>query len=325
MLRIVEDEQAIKRYLRRFLSHFRALPHRKEILSVGHRGKSYTVRVFWLDSLGIWLARDWRGDYFRHIFGLVPLSSACKVSTTCEINFPRSGIDRRLGGAFALDSAGRVYVIHRGLLGGRKGMGKGLFLREYRGVWAEIEEGDRVSSVVVVGDLASVRFPRQVAQFVRQIVEIKEKEEPRDERQIAMPLELDSMPEIYGLETFEDTRKNLSLACDLGLAVQDLTDEIESQGVKVKAQGPTCLSCRTLEGEKEVYFYVLPDSRGRSIREGAIHLFFLALRSRLPCRLILVLPEKIDDFLKERLREFSIETFVFQWNKDKAIFSGLKL
>lgn len=295
------------------------------MLTLGHRGKSYEVRTLWLENLGIWMAADWQGPHYRHIFGITAPNHIRRLAVTCEINFPRRGIERKVGGAFARDAEGRVYVVHRGLLGGRKGVGKGIFMREYRGIWAEMEEGEKVSSVVVVGNLTSVRFPRQVAQFVKQVAEIKEKEESVDTRQLSMPLELNYTPEIFGLETYGEAKRNLSSACDLGLAIQDLIREMESRGAKVRTLGPNCLSCSVGLKERDVYFFVIPDSGNRSIREGAINLFFLALRSRRPYRLVLVLPDGIDNLLKERLGEFSIETLVFHWNKDRACFESLDL
>ncbi len=324
MLRVVEEERALRRYVRRFESHFRRLPHEKKTLTLGHRGKSYEFRVYWIPSLGLWLATDWKGDYYRHVFGLTCLNQG-QVSITCEINFPRSGIDRKVGGAFAVEPDGHVFVVHRGLLGGRKGIGKTFFVREYRGLWAEMEEKDTVSPVVVVGELTSVRFARQLSQFVRRVAEIKESKEREDSRQLAMPLDLDYAPHILGWETYEDMKRDLPSACDLGLVVEDLVAKIESRGLKVKPLGLNCLLCPVKEEGKDVYFYILPDSRPRSVREGATHLFFLALRSRRPYRLLLVVPEILSDFLQERLREFSIETIVYRWIKDRATFAGLDI
>jgi hypothetical protein len=230
-----------------------------------------------------------------------------------------------LGGGFAEDDRGRVFVVHRGLLGGKRGMSKGRFMREYRGVWEEMDEGETVSPVAVVGDLGSYRFPRQVSQFVWKVAEIKEREDDLSPQQLMIPLNMEIGAKIRGGETYGDLLRDISLACDLDLVMEDLGKELLSRGLEIKFRAPHALYCLSDEGKKEIYLYVLSDTRYKSIMEGAFHLFFFSLRSRRPVRLLLVVPAPFSDFLNSRLADFSIETTVYIWMKDKALFPNLRV
>ena len=161
MLKVVEDEAAIRRHQRLFARALRALAEETIPVKLGHPGASEKAKVAWSETLGIW-------SFSRKIGG-------AGIAITCEINFPLCGIDRRTGGAFAQDRAGKVFVVHRGKLGGgRRGIGKSLFETSYRGVWEVMEDGGQETPVALIGVLHSPRFARQIALFVRKIARIKE-------------------------------------------------------------------------------------------------------------------------------------------------------
>jgi hypothetical protein len=98
----------------------------------------------------------------------------------CQINFPHEGINRRVGGLFARDRNGRVYVTHSGKLGGgRVNIGKSGFHDFLAGQhpridWADIDWGAGAPSRhIVVGDVESVRFRANVGRFVQTCAEYK--------------------------------------------------------------------------------------------------------------------------------------------------------
>jgi len=88
-------------------------------VKVGHQGASFKAKVAWSNRLGIWMVSPKNGEKrFWHIFGIGKPIAASHIPIACEINFPASGIDRKIGAAFACDHAGGIYVIHRGKIGG---------------------------------------------------------------------------------------------------------------------------------------------------------------------------------------------------------------
>jgi len=54
MLKIVENEPAIRRYQRQFVRGFRLLAEEKIPVKLGHPGASMKATVSWSERLGIW-------------------------------------------------------------------------------------------------------------------------------------------------------------------------------------------------------------------------------------------------------------------------------
>ena len=167
MLKIIQDAGTISRCQRLFVRRFKPFVNEKIPVKIGHQGASFTAKVSWSDSLGIWMVSPKsEEERYGHLFGVGRPAPAGHVPIACEINFPAKGVDRKIGAAFAGDHRGRVYVVHRGKIGGgQKGIGKTLFENRYHGVWTDLEDNGTTVTVAVVGDLHSTRFPRQAAQF----------------------------------------------------------------------------------------------------------------------------------------------------------------
>ena len=175
MLKVIEDEKLIARYARQFAAAFRPYADEKIRVKLGHQGASFSAKVSWSKKLGIWIySHSAKNIRYWNAFGLGKPQASGHLPITAEINFPLTGIDRKTGAAFARDAWNRIYVIHRGKIGGgKKGIGKTLFEENYRGNWAWMEDGDYLAEVAVIGALQSPRFALQAAQFVRKIEKLK--------------------------------------------------------------------------------------------------------------------------------------------------------
>jgi len=140
---------------------------------VGHKGASRECLVRWSKDLGLWFySRKIEGRRYWNVFGLseVAPKQNSMLSIVCEINPPVEGLDRRIGGAFARDEHGHSWLVHRGKIGGgRPGIGKKLFFRNYHGEIGEID-GDRFA---IIGDTSSPDFVQRVRDFVRDVDRIK--------------------------------------------------------------------------------------------------------------------------------------------------------
>ena len=143
--------------------------------AIGHRGGSAIAIVFWSAPLGIWMHFGARNNRYWNCFGTErPDGTALQI--TVAINPPLVGVDRKIGGAVARDPrSGRLYLVHRGRIGGgQRGVGAELFWRCFRG-GARLREDDRAepTRVVIVGELGSPAFPRDLAAFVHEVGRIK--------------------------------------------------------------------------------------------------------------------------------------------------------
>ncbi len=160
MLRILDRESDIREAQQQFIKCFKSLTDEVIPVTLGYSGGHEQREISWIGKFGIWVAsnkvsssRYWNG------FGIGKPEKESMIPIVCEINFPLKGINRRIGGAFIKDNTGAVSVIHRGKIGGgKKGIGKALFIDNYTGEWKTVKDGEMESNVALVGAINSPRF-----------------------------------------------------------------------------------------------------------------------------------------------------------------------
>lgn len=324
MLKAITDAKAIHRCQQQFARQLRAWGKEKIPVTLGHQGASTRARVWWSNELGLWFFPG-KGEENRYwnAFGMDKPKHDAALSITCEINFPKEGTDRRIGGVFAADGKGRIFVVHRGKLGGgRKGIGKALFERQYRGVWVDMEDGEEVASVAVVGLLPSPRFARQLSQFVNKIDKIKDMAAPPSAQMEMGFDDLRLREELLGMRHCELLR-DMASECDHGLIIRDLAAALKELSWKFGNDGLRDLMAVDKEGQVAAVFQAKTNNLPKSVQEGATQLLVNSLHfPRLP-RLILTLPEPLEAAMTAKLRRLNIETMIYAWRANQAVFPGL--
>jgi hypothetical protein len=326
MLKVVENEPAIRRYQKHFTRGFKPLTDEVIPVELGHPGASVRVKVAWSERLGIWFfSRKIADRRYWNAFGIGRPEGGARIAITCEINFPLCGIDRRTGGAFAEDSAGRVFVVHRGKLGGgRKGVGKGLFENHYRGVWEVMDDGGEETLVALIGVLNSPRFARQITQFVAKIARIKETAAARS-AQVELGLdELSLREEMIG-DRFREQERETGAECDHGLIVRDVSEAIRSKGLRTGNDDSLDLLVMNREGLIRAVFQIRTDMSLAGIHAGATQL----LLNGGPTLqggplLILALPSVPEEPLRKKLKRLNIDLLTYGWKGDRAVFPELE-
>ena len=95
------------------------------------------------------------------------------VNMDFQLTVPASGINRSYSCAFAKDSAGSVYFVHRGLFfGGKFTMRRDVFFEHYEGLVAYVDDGSEHSKVAVIGDLTNRKFVEWFAFFLQEVQRI---------------------------------------------------------------------------------------------------------------------------------------------------------
>src|SRR5271157_158835 len=132
-LRIVEDALALKGARDALIAAFHRHGAERVTTVIGYPGGNEPSRVYWAGDLGIWYG--WNvieNSRYWNAFGTWSPKEHKMVPICCEINFPLNGIDRRISGAVAEDESGRLFLAHRGRIGGgRKGIGAELFRNHF--------------------------------------------------------------------------------------------------------------------------------------------------------------------------------------------------
>lgn len=149
---------------------------RTEDIKLGFQGGGIAATVHWRLDLDFWMTFRAVETRYWSAFGIGNLFESGSTSIVVEINSPFEGINRRIGGVFMQDDSGRTYLGHRGRVGGgRRGIGKKAFMASMGAEkLVDLQDGDRVSTVLIIGALNAVDLPERVAAFVRQVKQFKE-------------------------------------------------------------------------------------------------------------------------------------------------------
>jgi len=293
-------------------------------VKLGHRGYSSKVEVSWSSELNIWIYSGIvQGSRYWNAFGIGKPEEGKNVSITCEINFPLRGIDRRVAGAFVVDSHGEVYVVHRGRIGGgRKGIGKLLFQENYRGEWTDVEDGELESAVALVGALSSPRFLRQIRQFVFEVGRIKSLVSSGSSPIEVSPLDHEFREEFTGKKRYR-VGKQIEARCDHGLVVNRLASALENLGFRVGNDRNRDLYVVDSAGRMTAIFEVKTDTSTTSLHSAVGQLMLYSVGLPGHPRLILAIPEKVSKTLEGKLNELVIELLIYRWSGDEVVFAGL--
>ena len=325
MLKVLDDESAIKRYRRQFIKCFKPFIDEKIPVNLGHPGATVKAKALWSERLGIWMVHEkMSGNRYGHAFGAEKPAGSSHIPITCEINFPAKGIDRRIGGALAEDRNGRIFVVHRGRIGGgKKGVGKALFDDHYRGVWAIMEDGPAETTVAVIGVLNSPRFVRQVSQFVRKVDRMKDIFSSRTSQLEISFDELHFREELIGA-SYADSLTDPASMCDHGLIVKDLYDLLLRRGFKAGNDLERDLLIVNARQEITAVIEVTTDASTQTIQSAAAQLLLVNTDLPKQPRLILTVPASIDETLNRKLKKLGVDVLAYEWKHDQAVFPELQ-
>ncbi len=148
---------------------------RREEIQLGFQGGGLPAEVCWNSKFDFWMAfRSVKNRYWSAFGTGNPFEHDSK-SIVVEINFPFHGINRHIGGLFLRGTGDKIYLGHRGRIGGgRRGIGKKAFLESMDTKRLVIvNDGDRKSMVVLIGAIDSEEIDNRVASFVYGVARFK--------------------------------------------------------------------------------------------------------------------------------------------------------
>jgi hypothetical protein len=190
MLKLLESQNEIESAQKIFESILEKFSDERIPVKIGFRGGNEEAEVFYSSKLDIWFyfggpiessGKNKRERYWN-VFGIGKPKQNSNVPIVVEINSPIEGIYRRVGGAFAKDDKGNIFLLHRGKIGGgREGIGPSLFYKYYDGEKDFVKEGEKISEreLAIVGSLNSADFPEKVKSFIQKVDGIKNKIYPK--------------------------------------------------------------------------------------------------------------------------------------------------
>lgn len=184
-LTAITNPRRISAFIKRFrerLTSGRVEPERR----VGNPSSTSICDVHVHADLKLWVVLDDCGNDTQtwHVFGRYDErleNPNATLEHICQINFAYDGLSDSVGGVFAEDDRGRVYITHSGRVGGgMPGVGKDAFLAhlgasggEFRTVDITIASG-RIRPRLALTALEARDFRRQIARFVDHVEAFKQ-------------------------------------------------------------------------------------------------------------------------------------------------------
>jgi hypothetical protein len=324
MLKILENKNEIRDSQALFLKSFEPYITAKIPVRVGYSGGNFPDTVLYSSRLNIWLSTGISADNrYWNGFGIEKPKEGAMIPLTCEINFPKNGINRTIGGAFATDESGQTIVLHRGKIGGgRKGIGKNLFENAYRGKWVDALDGDTENSLALIGSLDSHRLPQYVSHFVHEVARIKRLSDTEVKQINSKPTIKDFNKEFSGSKKYK-TKKDIDAECNHGLVVNELASYLTKEGYKVGNDTNRDLYIFTGQNRIKTLFEIKTDISTSNIYSGIGQLLLNSLDYEAKPNLVLVLPKEIRHETKDKIAKLGIKILLFGWKEDIPVFTNI--
>lgn len=324
MLKLLDDRVEIQKAQSLLVSKLNSKADKQGIINVGYQGESQQLNAHWSKSLDVWWITEDSGNRFWNAFGTgePKWNTGKSHNITCEINPPYAGIDRRIAGAFAKDPEGKLFFIHRGKLGGgRPGIGKTLFIDEFRGTWEEVEDGTEFSKVALIASFDNPRFAEQIADFVHEVERIKTVPKATitatKAPAVLTPIFKD---EFFGTKKISNASSQTIANSDHGLIVNTLAKELKGKNIKVGNIQTIDLFILDSAGNPTTLFEVKTGDTSTQVYEAIGQLHFHSARLKARCRLIAVFPNSIRQEVKDVFKTLGIQLLTYNFVNNLPVF-----
>jgi hypothetical protein len=294
---------------------------------VGWQGGNGEYDLQWNAFAGFWTMQEQFEVRNRHILllGTQNPELARMVGIVCEVNPPRSGINRRCAGILLKDQDHNIYLAHSGKIGGgRAGIGKGAMLQDYAGSWQTVSWPDKKSSqAIVIGKIDSPLLPGHVALFAREVQRIKE----------GIGTSLGAIapstpppaftPEFAGRRRSYTVTSPIEADCDHGLIINSLAEELRTRNLRFNRDQNRDLFIYGDRGAMRLLFEAKSETTTSTIYQGIGQLLFHSANQNPRPLLVFVLPESPDASTLTVLNRLGIHVLSFDWENNMPVFSNL--
>ena len=322
-MKVLQDKTEIQKAETLLLSKLNNRSDKQAIINVGYQGESHQLNAKWSKSLDVWWIIEDSGNRFWNAFGTgePKWNTGHSHDITCEINPPYVGIDRRIAGVFAKDPDGKLYLLHRGKLGGgRPGIGKALFIKEFTGTWEEVEDGMEFSKVALIASFDNPRFVEQIADFVHEVERIKALPTVPITTKAPTVLTPVFKDEFFGTKKFSNTSSQTLADSDHGLIVNTLAKNLKGKGIAVGNTHNVDLFILDSAGNPTTLFEVKTDVTSTQVYEAVGQLYFHSARLGAKCRLIAVFPNNISQDIRNTFKMLGIQLLTYNFANNLPTF-----
>jgi hypothetical protein len=293
---------------------------------IGYHSGYVEHEVHWHSGLGFWwlLNRTVANNRWWCCYGIEDPEHKDMLSITVETNSPFEGVNRRIGGLFVKDEAGRVYIAHSGKVGGgRPGIGKEAFWEAYGGEQVETVRwpDGQESRAIVIAPVDSERLPVHIGRFVHEVAQFKAavasgKPVARRERVRRI-----FTPEFEGPRRGYSPAGEIEARCDHGIVVNRLHETMKAAGHDaVNDRRDLYILARD---EVTHLFEVKTDVSTTSLYQGVGQLMLHGAALDPVPRRILVVPSQPAATTLRALERLGIAVLTYEWVNERVEFPDL--
>jgi hypothetical protein len=324
MIKVIEKEKQVTKCQSAFVKQLKSVCKQKIVCNVGYQGYSETVTAYYSAKYNFWFTYQRNRNRYWNAFGTGEPLAGKSNSITVEINFPYSGINRSVGGALAENDFGEMLILHRGKIGGgRRGIGKSLFLDQLRGYeFVKVDDGGNESEVCVIGKISSRFLPKQLSDFIANIDRIKNFD-LESGRKFSALNHFKFSKEHYGKGKTKRSRDTVVNRVH-GIVVNSLARSVEARGLSVGNDRNRDLFAHK-RNRITTLFEIKVDSSTQSLYTAVGQLLVYSIPIKSPVRLVLVVPNELTKPVTERLYGLGIQILYYRWEEDEPVFDKIDM
>ncbi len=318
MIKVISNKNQITRLQRKFYKRlFEYFTEAKEC-RVGFPGGSFTGIVHYSPELDLWVCDRKAHNRFWNAFGHGAPIAWNSNAISVEINIPFEGINKSIAGVFAEDEYGNAYILHRGRLGGKKGVGKRVFFEKFKGDLITAIEGDAATDFFLVCELNTPYFHAQLKSFVDEVWFMKRNESTSTADDFSFVKNFGYTDESSGVIVTEN-REPIVINRRHGIVVRALNEELKKRGFKTGNDKNRDLFIH--DGANILKLFEVKTTSSTQCLYAAIgQLLIYSIPISQQPALIAVLPEKLSNEVVIRFKMVGIEILYYEWRENKPVF-----
>jgi hypothetical protein len=321
MVTVISDKRQIQKLHHQFHDTLNKYFTEKIYCRVGYPGGSFEDDVYYSKDLDLWIGATKLENRYWNGFGHGRPIDWNSNSISGEINFSIDGINRRIAGAFAEEDNGNILVLHRGKIGGGKvGIGKAYFTDNCRCDFVTAIDGDKESEFCLVGELNSKHFPKQVANFIGEILRVKH----LDDGETAANFDLSDFnyTDEHSGQTVTERNDPIIIERTHGIVVNALAQELRNRELKIGNDRNRDLFIHN-RGQITTLFEIKTSSSTQCLYSAVGQLLLYSIPIGTKVNLVAVLPDELSKTVSKRFHSLGINLLYYEWKNDEPKFTNI--
>lgn len=321
MIEIITEQKLIVKLQKKLIQQLKKVCNEKIVCTVGVQGSSDEKTVYYSQKYNFWFTSHESHNKYWNALTVGRPSINTSNSINVEINIPFKGTNRNIGGAFGVNNKGEVLLLHRGKIGGgRVGVGKQLFFDNLRGDFVTANDNGSDTDFLVISSLNSKLFPKQVANFVSEVLRIKELTKSNitnfsDLNKFSYTTEHSGITKV--------TQRKITIERTHGIVVNALVKLLEQDGHQIGNDRNRDLFIHK-RGQIKSLFEVKTSSSTQDLYSAVGQLLIYSIPLKSNVDLYLVLPDKLSKPVTNRLEELGLKIIYYYWQNNEPLFKNIK-